>query len=110
MECIITFCDLCNIDQDPEKFQELPDQEGVLEPLGFFRGMFRGTFEQAEYQNNWIERDFGHMCDWCTDEEGKRLAREESEEAETLFVPLPVPETPAIVEKIPKKRGRKPKV
>lgn len=110
MECTITFCDLCNIDQDVEKFQPLPGQENEAEPLGFFRGVFRGTFEQAVYQNSdpeasqWTEEDFGHRCSTCGDEVRARELAYANEEEFTGFVPAPIP---AIPEKpAPKKRGR----
>jgi len=114
MECTITFCDLCNIDQDVENFQPLPGQKDVEEPIGHIRGVVRGTFAQAAYQYGWEETDTGHICQCCLEDEAVRLSMEETTETISGFVVLPQYETSAIdvvqPSPEPKRRGRPKKV
>ncbi|MGH7702647.1 MAG: hypothetical protein ACREMO_06110, partial [Gemmatimonadales bacterium] len=75
-DVVLTFCDDCNGNLDPENSFVPPD--GWCAALGIpagsevLRGVFRGPAPEALTQG-WREEDFGHRCPVCV-AEADRLA------------------------------------
>lgn len=78
MEQTTTFCDKCNPGQDPNKTFEVPSE--WVQTLGMklekgqkvvlaIRGVFPGSFAEAQKDDAWEERDYGHICPVCITEE-----------------------------------------
>jgi hypothetical protein len=80
MEVTVTYCDKCNIKQERTKMFKIPaDWCSILgielapgEKCAYsLRGVFTGSFADAQKYDGWTETDYGHCCPLCVFEQAQ---------------------------------------
>lgn len=80
MEITHTYCDKCNLKQDRTKMFKIPpewcsilglEQDIIGQGAFALRGIFTGTYAEAEKYDGWKQADYGHICPLCIFEEAQ---------------------------------------